>query len=441
MAKVRSVAEINERIRSGIATIMTSAELSNKLARGEKIGWEEVDIITSATCGLMSGTLAVLSFPVSGRGEFIRAQEVLLNGVPTYPGPCPNERLGIIDLIVYGTEHSKFDRNYGGGHLLRDIVANKEIEVQVKSKEGKEIKKEITRSDISYARLMGIRNCFKNYIGMINKSEKPIYSIFHVMPLRGPFKEVSVCGCGALNPLAKDPHLEVIGVGTKVLINDAVGYVTGLGTRATPEKPNLAGFADMHQMDPYYMGGFNTSEGPEVISSWAIPIPILNETVFKNACITDAKEPLPIADISDRIPFTTSDYSQVWKGTDLVVKFNSKACTINQKECKAMGLIMDGVCPVERICPVNAFTTKGAVLNRKRCFNCGACVQACKLGCFKMNMGNIEIDGKSVPITLRQSDRIRAMKLAKRLKNKILDGSFILSEKIDSLLKNAPKNG
>ena len=93
----------------------------------------------------------------------------------------------------------------------------------------------------------------------------------------------------------------------------------------------------------------------------------------------------------------------------------------------------DGLCPVERICPVHAFTTKGAKLDRKLCYNCGACTRACKAGCFKMNMGEVEIDKHIVPITLRQSDRARAIKLAKRLKKRILDGSFLLAEKIEDL--------
>ena len=433
MAKKRTIEEINKRVKSGKATVLTADELKKILEKGEKVHWSEVDVVTSATCGLMSGTICVLSFPVSGQGEFTRAEEVLLNGITAFPGPCPNERLGVIDLIVYGTEHSRFDDKYGGGHLFKDIVSGKSIEVQVKSKDGKKIDRTITKKEIAYAKLQGTRHCFKNYIGMINKSKKPVSSIFHVFPIQGPYKELSVCGCGAVNPLAMDPKLEVIGLGTKILINDAVGYITGLGTRASPEKPNLAGFADLLEMDPYFMGGFLTAEGPEVINSWAIPIPILNPKIFDNGCILDSQESLPVADISDRIPFIKTDYGKVWQGTDLTVKFNSKTCSAKHRECKAEGLIKNGKCPVERICPVTAFKTEGAKLDRKLCFNCGACVQVCKAGCFKMNMGEVEIDNHVVPITLRQSDRSRAIKLAKRLKKRIELGSFVLSEKIENL--------
>lgn len=436
MPKKRTIEEINKRIKAGKATVMTGDELKKILAKGEKVQWDDVDVVTSATCGLMSGTIAVLSFPITERGVFTRAKEVQMNGISAYPGPCPNERLGVIDLIIYGTEHSKVDDRYGGGHLFKEIISGNSINVKVKTKDGKRIEKDISKTDLGYAKMFGIRHCFKNYIGMTNKSKKPVSSIFHVFPIKGPYKEVSVCGCGALNPLAMDPRLEIIGTGTKILMNDAEGFISGLGTRASSDKPNLSGFADMLRMDPNYMGGFQTAEGPEVIVTWAVPIPILNERIFNHVCITDTQEPLPIADISDRVPFITSDYGKVWDGTDILVKFNSKLCQAKHKECNTKGLLDNGKCPVERICPVGAFKTKGANLDRKLCFNCGACTRACKAGCFKMNMGEIEIDEHIVPITLRQSDKARAIKLAKQLKRKILNGKFIINEKIESLSFN-----
>ena len=50
-----------------------------------------------------------------------------------------------------------------------------------------------------------------------------------------------------------------------------------------------------------------------------------------------------------------------------------------------------------------------------------------------MAMGEVEIDGHLVPITLRQSNLALAIKLAKQLKKRILNGSFIINEKIDNI--------
>jgi len=433
MVKKRTIGEINERLKLGKAIVMTASELSKLVRAGEKVSWEDVDVVTSATCGLMSGSTAILSFPFTERGKFTRAKEVLLNGVPCYPGPCPNERLGEIDLVVYGTQHSVYNEDYGGGHLFKDIACGKTIKVEVRTAEGRDIEGEVSLEGMTFARFHAIRNCFKNYIAMLNKSETALSTIFHVKPIQGPYRELSVCGCGEMNPIANDPKLDVIGVGTKVLINGAEGFVTGLGTRATEEKPNLTGFASLRDMDPLYMGGFRTAEGPEVIASWAVPIPILDENIFNNVCSTDSQVPLPIADIIDRIPFTNSDYGKVWEGTDHAVRFSAKECLAAHEQCAAGGLMQDGMCPVERICPTNAFTTTDAKLDRELCFNCGSCVSACAHGCFRMEMGSVEVGGRKVPITIRQSDRVRAERLARDLKARILDGSFTMTEKVGDL--------
>ena len=125
----------------------------------------------------------------------------------------------------------------------------------------------------------------------------------------------AACGCGELNPLQKDPGLRTIGIGTRVSLNGGIGYVTGLGTRSSLERPNLSVVADMHTMNPDYMGGFKTSKGPEVIQTWAVPIPILDETVLKTAKTLDEEIPLIITDVRGRIPLAQATYADLWVGT------------------------------------------------------------------------------------------------------------------------------
>jgi hypothetical protein len=48
-------------------------------------------------------------------------------------------------------------------------------------------------------------------------------------------------------------------------------------------------------------------------------------------------------------------------------------------------------------------------------------------------MGNVTVDHKHIPIVLRHSDRIRAQKLAKKLKAQLLSGEFTLSEPVDTI--------
>jgi Fe-S-cluster-containing hydrogenase component 2 len=71
--------------------------------------------------------------------------------------------------------------------------------------------------------------------------------------------------------------------------------------------------------------------------------------------------------------------------------------------------------------------------DRGRCFNCGLCVSQCTGGAFRGNLGAINLAGKRIPIQLRQSDRARAVKLAKKLKQQILEGSFRITEMVERL--------
>jgi putative methanogenesis marker 16 metalloprotein len=414
MTKRRTVAEIAEKLERATAVVMTAEELCNSVRSGEEIGFEDVDVVTSATCGVMSGTYAALSFHVAERDAFERASNVVLNGVPAFVGPCPNERLGIVDLIVYGP--SRRDTRYGGGHLFRALVAGEEIEVVVETVEGLRIHTTTTLDDIPFARLCSTRNAFKNYFAFVNAHEGEVASIFSVCNLKGPCKELTFSGCGELNPLEKDPSMETIGVGTKILMNGAEGFVIGQGTRSSADKPNLMGIADMHGMLPEYLGGFRTSAGPEIVNSWAVPIPIVNERVLKTVKKLDAAIPLGVLDVHNRLPVGELTYADVWR--DVSVRFDRSGCS----ECEE--------CQVASLCPTDAFDVQAKALDEALCCNCGACVQVCEGGAFNCNLGVVTLAGKEIPVTLRQSDRKKALKLAAMLKQKISDGSFTISEPV-----------
>ena len=419
MDKRKTVAEINEKIKKGEAVVLTAEEFKQMVRNEEPVTAENIDVVTCATCAIMSGTAAILSIPVAERNEFERADKVWLNGIPAFPGPCPNERLGIVDVFVYGT--ARANHEYGGGHLFREIVEGKQIEVKAETSDrNRIIERRISKEDLQFARMITTRSSFKNYMAFVNPEEGEVRSIFSVRGLKGPYKEISVTGSGEINPLENDPLLKTIGIGTKIMVNGAMGYVIGEGTRSSREKPNLSVIADMHGMDAEFMGGFVTSTGPECITSIAVPIPVINEEVFSNLKIMDEQVKLPIADIHDRIPFVESNYAAVWQNTDLEIFFDAHKCV----ECD--------VCDVEKYCPTNAFSrSKGVEANR--CFNCGACIYLCPEGAFKGKLGRIKIYDNKVPITLRQSNRSKANELAKKLKNQIIEKGFLLTEPVDYL--------
>ncbi|MCK5307556.1 MAG: methanogenesis marker 16 metalloprotein, partial [Zetaproteobacteria bacterium] len=340
-------------------------------------------------------------------------------------GPCPNERIGVLDLIVYGTTHSRSDPKYGGGHLFKDLVEGKMITVEVETIEGQNIKTETTLKEIPHARLFATRHAFKNYLAFVNPDIDAIPSIFHAVDFKGDLSEATFCGCGELNPIKNDPDLETIGIGTRVLINGAEGFVSGSGTRSSPEKPNLAGFADMHGMTPEYMGGFLTSAGPEIIATWAVPIPVLNQNILDNITKLDNDLKLAIVDVNGRLPICDTTYGDVWEGADTTVTYGSDKCI----KCE--------VCEVEQTCPMGAVThdnNAAAVHDTKLCFNCGLCTTNCAGSAFSANLGTLQYnDGvieKEIPVVVRQSDRARAVDAAEELKSKIISGEFEITESV-----------
>lgn len=417
MSSNRTIGEINQKIKDGEASIYTAEEFKKLIKKGDVPEFDEVDVVTCGTCGVMSGTAAILNFIVSEPGEFIRASEVYMNGVPAYAGPCPNEWLGSVDVILHGTAHSIHDESYGGGFLLKDILEGKSIDVRVESVDGKTIENTITREDITRSQIIGARMAFKNYTAFTNPSKDPVKSIFAAVPLEGNLSGLTFSGCGDLNPLQNDIPHNAIKEGSKVLLNGAVGHILGDGTRSSAEKPNLMLSADLSDMDPYYIGGFKTSQGAEIYDTVAIPIPVLSKEIYDNLLITDDNIDLPVADIRGRhLPLANTDYARMWEGHDLRPRFRDDDCSA----CES--------CRVEEICPTNAFKNKR--INLAYCFGCGMCAAYCRHDAFDMNAGSVDLtiddNDVSIPIILRQSDRLRANKLSLKLKKMIENRDFIL---------------
>jgi L-aspartate semialdehyde sulfurtransferase len=421
---IRSITEINQKIEKGEATVLSAEEVSQLVREGEEPKAEDIDVITTGTCGIMSGTAAILHIPVAEPGSFKKAKRILLNGVPGFPGPCPNEWLGSVDLMVYGTSHSIYDADYGGGFLLKDLVRGNEIQVEVESTYGEKIESTTTIDEMGTAKMLGIRMAFKNYTAFVNPTEEPISSIFHAIDMKGPYKSLSFSGCGELNPLQNDPLMKTVCLGSRVLLNGALGIVIGRGTRSSKEKPNMMITADMKGMDPHYLGGFKTSAGPEIFDSVALAIPVLNDDILKQTYIKNEDIKLPVADIRGRhsvLGYT--NYGTTWNGVDERPSYDEEDC----RRCTS--------CIVEERCPTGAYRFEN--LNQRKCFGCGMCVCSCPYGAFKMKTGSVdlEVQGEKVnlPISCRQSDIKRARELATELKKRILKGEFRINPCYDPL--------
>ncbi|MFA6373248.1 MAG: homocysteine biosynthesis protein, partial [Methanothrix sp.] len=171
---VGSYSQVLERVMQGEAVVITAQEVAKLVESGESSRLSEVDVVTTATRAVMSGTYAVLSFPVAKPASFLRARRVRINGIAAQVGPCPNENLGVLDLVVLGTAHSQSRPNYGGGHLFRDLVERKKVHVEVETDDGRTLHADVGLDEMPYARLFGSRHAFKNYSGFVNAGAEPV---------------------------------------------------------------------------------------------------------------------------------------------------------------------------------------------------------------------------------------------------------------------------
>lgn len=414
----RSLDDINEKIKKGEANVFTAQELKEAIKNEEDIKFDDVDVVTTGTCGIMSGTAAIFHIGVTEPGVFQKAKSVHLNGVPAFPGPCPNELLGSIDVIAYGTEHSVRDHEYGGGFLFKDILSGKDIDVEVESIDGQKFETSVNIEDIPRAQIIGVRMAFRNYTAFVNPKNDIVNSIFNGIPMEGGLDQLSFSGCGDLNPLQNDASGNIIKEGTKILFNGGPGVVLGSGTRSSDAKPNLMLTADMLQMSSEYIGGFKTGAGPEIYDSVAIPIPILNEEIFNDVKILNSDIPLVIADIHGRhLPLTETSYDKVWEGYDERPTFNS--ANFNKEDNAE----------IQKSCPTNAINDNGTI-DLDKCFGCGLCVYLTKDDTYTMNLGSVDVEienkNHSIPITCRQSDIQRGKKISSKLKQLIIDKEFDL---------------
>lgn len=419
----RTIEDINGRIAKGEALVLTAREVEDLLVAGRETEVREVDVVTTGTMGIMSGTYALLSFQICKPGIHRKFMKAHINGVPASVGPCPNESLGIIDALVFGTEESEERPKYGGAFLFRDLVEGKEITVQAIAKDGREVDALLTIDDMPTAKLLSSRNAFRNYRAFVNPSDTEFRSIFSYRPFPPDYGGLTFSGCGHLNPLQNDPALRTVGVGTKVLFNGAEGFVCSTGTRSSPKYPNLMTIADMKGMDPTLMGGYMTAAGPECLSTYAVPIPIIDDSLLGSVMTRDGDIPLSIGDIRDRHKIGQSDYGQAWSGDEVITEGDGPCA-----RCRD--------CAAATVCPTSAVRLNNGDprIDRSRCVNCGACVEACEQGCFKGALGSVRAavngDVRTMPIVGRGSNREGALRTMADLKTRVLDGRFIMTAKV-----------
>jgi len=284
---LRTYEEINERIKTSDAVVVTAEEfVAHVRDRGVETVAKEVDVVTTGTFGAMCSSGAFLNF---GHSEPpIKMFKCWLNDVPAYKG------LAAVDAYIGATAMSEskgFD--YGGGHVIEDLVSRKEVELRAEAYgtdcyPRKAIETTIVLDDLNQAVLVNPRNAYEHYNAATNSTDRILYT--YMGTLLPNYGNVTYSGAGQLSPLYKDKNFETIGIGTRIFLGGGIGYVIGEGTQHSPQNQfgTLMVRGDLKQMKPRYLRGATYYRyGTSLYVGVGIPIPITNLRVAKSAALPD----------------------------------------------------------------------------------------------------------------------------------------------------------
>ena len=316
--KTRTVAEINEKIRKGDAQILTAEEMKKLVENSSvEVAFKEVDVVTTGTFGAMCSSGAVIN--VGHSDPPIKIDKAWLNGVEVcHPGAA-------VDLFIGATNmSSKQPFEYGGGHVIQDLVAGKEVELSALAYgtdcyPRTSIKTTITKDDLNQFCLLNFRNSYQRYNCAVNSSNEIIYT--YMSKLLPRFRNATFSGAGELNPLMNDPDYETMGLGSRIFLGGGQGYIIGEGTQHSPKSLNgtLMVKGDAKKMSPEFLQGASFSKyGTSMYVGLGVPIPILNEGLAKKTAIRDSEILTDIVDYSvprrDRPKFGQVSYKELKSG-------------------------------------------------------------------------------------------------------------------------------
>ncbi len=329
-AKTRTVEEINAKIRKGDAQILTAEEMKKLVdSSGVEVAFREVDVVTTGTFGAMCSSGAVVN--VGHSDPPIKIDNAWMNNVPVcHPGAA-------VDLFIGATNMSeKIPFEYGGGHVIEDLVAGNEIELRATAYgtdcyPRTSIKTTLTKDDLNQFCLINFRNGYQRYNCAVNGSEEIIYT--YMSKLLPRLRNATYSGAGELNPLMNDPDYETMGMGTRIFLGGAQGYIIGEGTQHSPK--NLSGTlmvkGDAKKMSPEFLqGAAFTGYGTSLYVGLGVPIPILNEGLARKTAIRDSEIMTDIVDYSvprrDRPKLGQVSYAELKSGS---ININGKKIRVS----------------------------------------------------------------------------------------------------------------
>lgn len=319
---MKTIAEINERIKNGQAVVATAEEIIGIVKeKGLSKAAREVDVVTTGTFGPMCSSGIYLNLGHSKPRIKIGGGRAYLNDVPVYTGfAAVDVYLGCTALPDDDPRNHNHpgDFKYGGGHVIEELVGGKDVRLTASAYgtdcyPRKKLETLINLKNINEAVLFNPRNSYQNYNVAVNQSSRTIYTYMGM--LKANLGNAAYCSAGQLSPLLNDPLYKTIGIGTRIFLGGGVGYVAWQGTQFNPGVPRaengvpkrpagtLAVIGDLKQMSPKYLRGVSMQGyGVSLSVGIGVPIPVLSEEILRYTAVTDADIYAPVVDYSETYP-------------------------------------------------------------------------------------------------------------------------------------------
>ena len=296
MPKIKTYEEINQKLKSGEAVVLTAEEVSKMAleATPEEIV-EKVDVVTTATFGAMCSSGAIINF--GHTSPPIRMEKIRLNGVPCYEG------LAAVDSYIGATACDPENPTYGGAHVIQELLEGKDILLEAWGKgtdcyPRKYIKTTININSINELILFNPRNAYQNYNVAVNTTKKIIHT--YMGTLLPGLRNATYSTSGELSPLLNDPEFKTIGIGTRIFLGGAQGFVVWPGTQFHTTRPKnefgipvtnaatIAVMGNLKEMSPEYLqAAYFEKYGVSIFVGIGIPIPVLNTEMAKRVSVNN----------------------------------------------------------------------------------------------------------------------------------------------------------
>jgi len=323
----KTIQEINERISKGQAVVVTAEEVIELVEKkGVEQAAKEIDVVTTGTFGPMCSSGAYFNLGHSKPRIKIGGGRAYLNDIPAYTG------IAAVDIFFGATAIPDDDPrnrvhpgpfNYGGGHVIEELVAGKDVRLTVTAYgtdcyPRKKIETWINLEDLNEAVLFNIRNAYQNYNVAVNLSDRTLYTYMGM--LKPNLGNANYSTAGQLSPLFNDPYYKTIGIGTKIFLGGGIGYVAWHGTQHNPSvlrsdngvprrgAGTLAVIGDLKQMRPEWLVGVSmVGYGCTITVGIGVPIPILSPEILRYTAVKDEDILAPIVDYAEAYPQRSPD--------------------------------------------------------------------------------------------------------------------------------------